>query len=79
MTPYQRGHRDALLALASDLEESAAAEDAAYPDNGRYRIGSARHQAVLAAQWRAQTKRIAADLARRRAEALPHDPKEEAP
>lgn len=77
MTPYQRGHRDALLALATDLEESAAAEEAAYPDDGRYRVGGERHQAVLGARWRAQAKRANADQARRRAEALPHDPEQE--
>lgn len=78
MTPYQRGARDALLALAAELEQDASAEEAAHVLGDDYRVGSAHHQAVIASRWRSQTLREAAVLARRRAEALPHDP-EEAP
>ena len=77
VTPYQRGHRDALLALAAELEQQADAEQAAHPLGDRYTVGSAHHQSVIASRWRSQTLREAAALARRRADALPHDPEEE--
>jgi hypothetical protein len=77
MTPYQRGGRDALLALAAEIEAQADQEQAATPLGDAYVVGSAKHQAVIASRWRTSTMRNNATLARRRAEALPHDPEEE--
>jgi len=77
MTPYQRGHRDALLALAVELDAQADKEQALWPLGDWYTVGSVRHQAVIASRWRTSAMRNDALLARRRSEALPHDPEEE--
>jgi len=52
MTPYQRGGRDALLALAAEIEAHADKEQAATPLSDDYVVGSAKHQAVIASRWR---------------------------
>ena len=77
MTPYQRGSRDALLALAAEIEAQASKEQAATPLGDDYVVGSAKHQAVIVSRSRSHTMRNDALLARRRSEALPHDPEEE--
>lgn len=76
MTPYQKGHRDALLALAVEIEACVATEREKYTLGDNYVVGSARHQAVIASGWRIMAMQSDANLARRRAEALPHDPEE---
>lgn len=76
MTPYQKGHRDALLALAVEIEACVATEREKYTLDDNYVVGSARHQAVIASGWRVMAMQSDANLARRRAEALPHDPDE---
>ena len=67
MTPYQRGARDALLALAAELEQKTGPERPPWPAKG----------SNLHADTVEMGRRSAAALARRRAEALPHDPEEE--
>lgn len=76
MTPYQKGHRDALLALAVEIEVCVAAEREKFILGDKYVVGSAWHQAVIASGWRVSAMQNDANLARRRAEALPHDPEE---
>lgn len=76
MTSYQKGHRDALLALSVELEADAVAEMARYPVKPG-EVTNTLHSTVAAHfHYRAAGKRDAANLARRRAEALPHDPEE---
>jgi hypothetical protein len=75
MTPYQRGGRDALLALASELDATADAELTKYPTPPK--TASARHAAVATQrQHQAVGLHRAATIARLRAEALPHDPED---
>ena len=67
MTPYQRGARDALLALAAELEQKTGPERPPWPAKG----------SNLHADTVEMGLRAAATLARRRSEALPHDPEGE--
>lgn len=76
MTPYQRGHRDALLALAVELEMSAAAVMARYPVKPGEVANTLRSTVAAHFHYEAKGKRDAAAIARRRSEALPHDPEE---
>ena len=76
MTAYQRGHRDALLALAAELEASAAAEMARYPVKPGEVANTLRSTVATHFHHQAKGKRDAATIARRRSEALPHDPDE---
>ncbi len=77
MTAYQRGHRDALLALAAELETSAVAEMARYPVKPGEVANTLRSTVAAHFHHQAKGKQDAAAIARRRSEALPHDPEEE--
>ena len=77
MTAYQRGHRDALLALAVELETSAVAEMARYPVKPGEVANTLRSTVAAHFHHQARGKQDAATIARRRSEALPHDPEEE--
>ena len=76
MTPYQRGHRDALLALAAELETSATAQMARYPVKPGEVANTLRTTVAAHFHYEAKGKRNDATLALRRSEALPHDPEE---
>ena len=67
MTPYQHGHRDALLAIAAEIENADKPRRPPWPAKGSNLHADAVEMGL----------RAAAALARRRAEALPHDPEEE--
>ena len=77
VTPYQRGHRDALLTLATELDRDALAVTARYPVKPGEVANALRSTVAAHFHHQAKGKRDAAALARRRAEALPHDPEEE--
>lgn len=79
MTPYQRGSRDALLALAAELERAAIAEMERYPVAPGEVANTLRTTVAAHFHHQAKGKRDAAAIARRRAEALPHDPEETTP
>ena len=77
VTPYQRGHRDALLALAVELDAVALAVMARYPVAPGEVANTLRTTVAAHFHYEAAGKRQAAALTRRRSEALPHDPEEE--
>lgn len=72
-TAYQRGGRDALLALAAELERDAADNERAM-NRVRGTSGHAADSAITHYGYNAVVLGSAALRARRRAEALPEDP-----
>lgn len=75
LTPYQRGGRDALLAVAAELDvmASRAAADA---DKWRGSAHSLAQRLLEIAAAGRETAMACAALCRRRAEALPEEPEE---
>lgn len=78
MNAYQRGNRDGLLNLAAEFAGKAAGEEAAIErllKSPGYRSETPGHVGLLAnMDGRMRSYLAAADLARRRAEAVPDDP-----
>jgi len=80
MNAYQRGNRDACLAVAARLTEAANAEDKAAARFGLLPlVGSSAERGQHAHWQRANALLDAAERVRRMAEAMPEDPEEAQP
>lgn len=72
---YRRGNRDALLSLAAEFDARAKAEDIeAERLSGHRTMGD---RLAENRRWAGHAWTQAADLARRRAEAMPEDPEDD--